>query len=198
MKRENLAKTVTVILSTLLFIVIGSCFSAFLYKYEMVEVENPKVFLSDDMQLFNADGDKVIDELSFSKMSLGLKPTTGEEDAETNIPITVNDRQGSEGVYAKCNIFAPSGATVKLKNIKFDATENQDKIEQERDNVFVAVKEIDESAVSLENGEAFLGTLPASDEKQLCTFYVWLSAKTGDVFKAVKISFDIYFENIEE
>ena len=197
MGRENIAKTVTVILSTLLFIVIGSCFSAFLYKFEIVEVENPKVVIADGMQIFNASGDKVIDTLEFSKMPLGLKPTTGEEDADSNIPITVNDRHGSEGLYAKCKIFAPNGAIVLIKNIKLDTKEDTEKINQERDNVFVAVKEIEESAVSLKNDYAELGTIPVSDERQELTFYVWLSAKIANTFKSVKISFDIFFEPVE-
>ena len=197
MKRENIAKTVAILLSTLFFIVIGSCFSAFLYKYEMVEVENPKLYLSDGMQIFNAVGDKVIESLEFSKMTLGLKPATGEEDAVTNIPTTVNDRQGSEGLYAKSKVFLPSGAVVKIKNIRFDTTENQEEIQSERDNVFVAIKEVEDSASSLENEVVTLGTMPSSDERQDCTFYVWLSAKTGDTFKSVKIFFDIYFEPID-
>ena len=197
MERENLAKTISIILSTLFFIVIGSCFSAFLYKNEMVEVENPKVYLSDGMQVFNASGDKIIDSLELSKMPLGLKPVTGEEDADTNIPATVTDKQGSEGLYAKFRVFIPDGAVVKIKDIKFESTQNKDDIERERDNVFVAVKEIDESAHSLETSEVILGNLPPSDERQSLTFYIWLSAKTGTVFKSVNISFNIYFDQID-
>ena len=197
MDRENVAKTIAIILSTLLFIIVGSCFSAFLYKYEMVELENPKIFLAEDMQVFNVEGDKVIDTLTFSKMTLGLKPATGEEDPDTNIPITVTDRQGSEGVYAKCKVFVPSGAVVKIKNIHFETTENSEVIEKERKNIYLSVKEIENSTVSFENDENTIGNLSALDERQDCTFMLWLSGKTGDNLKAVKIFFDIYFEEAE-
>ena len=197
MNRENLAKTITVILSTIFFIVVGSCFSAFLYKYEMVEVENPKIFVAEGMQIFNDDGDKTIEVLELSKMSLGLKPTTGEEDPDSDIPITVSDRQGSEGLYAKCKVFAPSGAVIKIKDIHFETTQDKSIIDKERDNIYVSVREIENSTVSLKNEELILGALEPSDEKQSCTFFIWLSGKTGDDLKAVRIFFNIYFEEAE-
>ncbi len=196
MNRENLAKSVIVILTTLLFIVIGSCFSAFLYKYEMVTVKDPAVYIAEGMQIFNEDGDKAITTLSLSKMTLGLKPATGDEDAVTNIPSTVTDRQGSEGHYAKFKIFAPENVVVKIKNIQIKTKHDKEQANAERDNIFVAIKEIDASAVSLEENEVQVGNITASDERQSFTFYVWLSAKAGDALKATQISFDIYFEKV--
>lgn len=196
MNRENLAKTITIILTTMLFIVVGSCFSAFLYKDEMIEVKDPPVYVADGMQIFNEDGDKVITTLKLSKMPLGLKPATGDEDSVTNIPSTVTDRQGSEGLYAKFKIFAPENVTIKVKNIKIQSKNQKEEVNKERDKIFVAFKELETSAVSLQEDEVNIGNIMASDERQSLTLYVWLSSKAGNALKATKISFDIYFEKI--
>ena len=196
MFRRNLATTVCVILSALTFIIIGSCFSAFLYKREIVKVENPKIIIADYMQVFSSEDDSVIRELELSTIKLGLKPATGEEDALSNIPSTVTDKQGTEGIFAKFKFFAPNGARVVINNIKIKSKLDLEKVEKERKNICVAIKEIEGSAVSLEKEEVVLGELLASDKRQEYTFLVWLCGKAGDDLEGSTISFDLCFQNL--
>ena len=74
MNRNNTAITITTILCALFFIVVGSCFSAFLYAGEIVKVENPKIVASQGISVFDESGNKSIETLELSKMKLGLKP----------------------------------------------------------------------------------------------------------------------------
>ncbi len=194
MLRKNISAVMATILSALLFIVIGSCFSAFVYRKEIVKVENPKLILAEGISAFNEDGDKIITELKLSKMKLGLKPATGEEDSETNIPITVTDKKGSEGQYVKFKVYIPNGAAIYVTDIKIDSKEDKEKINKERENIMVSIKEIKGSSVSLKEDKVSLGTLEASDEKKSLTFYVWLSNKAGDILEASTISFNVSFE----
>lgn len=196
MRRRNLAASIATILSALTFIVIGSCFTAFKYKDEMIKVESPKIVLAEGISVFNKDGDKTITELKLSELKLGLKPATGEEDPESNIPATVHDKKGSEGEYACFKIYAPKGAKVYVQNIKIDNKKNPDEANAERENIFVAIKEIDKSTKSLLEEKVYLGDIKASDERQEYTFYVWLDAKAGKKLMSSKINFEVYFENL--
>ena len=197
MQRKNIAMTMSTILCALTFIVIGSCFSAFIYKDEVIKVTDPKIILGDNIQVFSSEGDKVIDKLDLSQMKLGLKPATGEEDSVTNIPTTVTDKQGSEGQYAKFKLYAPSGARVYISNIKIEnSKESAEDVENERENIMVAIKEIEDSAKSLVGNKIELGQAVASDERISYTFLIWLSGKVSDKLESSKISFDISFEAV--
>ena len=197
MLRKNIAPVVATILTGLLFIIIGSCFSAFLYKDEIVKVMNPRLLTSSNIKIYDAEGDKETTVLKFSKMKQGLKPATGEEDTETNIPITITDKQGSEGHYGKIKVLAPEGAKIFVKNIQINSKEKDEEIDKERENLMIAIKEIKESTKSLKEESVSLGSLAASNEKVELTFYVWLSNKASDILEASSISFDISFETIK-
>ena len=194
MSRKDIGKVITTILTALTFIIIGSTFSAFVYRKELIEVKNPKVILAEGVNVYDENGEKEISELELSKMKLGLKPTTGEEDAETNIPTTVTDKQGSEGQYAKFAVLAPAGVNVYITNVKIESKEDENKIKEERKNIMVAIKELDESTSSLEKDKTLLGKINAGQEKQTMTFYVWLSSKVSDILESSEISFEISFE----
>ena len=196
MNRKNIATTIATILACFLFITIGSCFSAFLYKQEIVKVQNPKVVLAENMAIFDAQGDKTIEEIKLSTIKLGLKPATGEEDSVSNIPSTVTDKQGSEGVYSKFKFYAPEGAKVVIRDIKIESKNDREKVEEERKNICVAIKEIKDSSVNLEQDEVVLGNLLVSDERQEYTFLVWLCGKTGDDLEGSTISFTLYFDAV--
>lgn len=182
------------VLSALLFIVIGSCFTTFIYKNEMIKVEDIKLHVFQGMEVFNADGDKAISELKLSDMKLGLKPATGEEDKVTSIPATVTDKQGSEGQYATFCIYAPAGAKAYITNIKIENHLAKEDISKERENIKVAIDKLESEAVSLKEDKVFIGDIEPSDERQKMVLYVWLTAKAGDLLKGSKISFDITFE----
>ena len=194
MLRKNIAPVVATILCALVFIVIGSCFSAFLYKNEIVKVENPEILLSEGIVAYDESGESVIDKIELSEMKLGLKPATGEEDSNTNIPVTITDKQGSEGQYAKFKIYAPNGANIFVTDIIIESKENKEEIEKERENIMVAIKEISESSQNLSQNKVRLGTINASNDKQNITFYVWLSSKVSDVLESSTISFKLSLE----
>lgn len=194
--RNNFAKTATTMLCALLFIVIGSCFSAFLYKSEIVKAENPKIVVSSGISVYDEKGDKIISELKLSKMKLGLKPATGEEDAETDIPTTVHEKQGSEGVYAVFNLLAPSGSNIYITNIKIEGEVDEKIIASEKENIKVSIKEIDKSTTSLKEDKVFLGKTEATSNKTKYTFLIWLSSKIDKKFNSATISFDLSFENV--
>lgn len=197
MGRKNIAATVTTILCALTFIVIGSCFSAFVYKKEMIKVENPVFNVGEGISVYNENGEKTIEVLELSKMKLGLKPATGEEDSVTNIPTTVTDKQGSEGQYGKFKLYAPSGATISITNIQIESQEREEDIKEERKNIMVSIKELDDSTASLEEETVILGSTEANEDRHLLTFFVWLSGKTSDKLEASKISFDITITPLE-
>lgn len=194
MRRKNLAACVATILSAMLFIIVGSSFTTFLYKGQMITVENPKVVTAEGITVFNSKGDKQVNSLKLSDMKLGIKPATGEEDAETNIPSTVMDKKGSEGYYSTFKLYAPSGANIYVTNIKIEGKKKD--AEKEREHIMVAIKQINGPAKSLDGEKVLLGAASASDERIEYTFYVWLSGKTGENIKGAKISFDISFESI--
>ena len=196
MNKKNIATTMATLLCACLFIVIGSCFSAFLYKNEIIKVKDPKVFVSEGMSIFNQDGDKTIEKLELSTMKLGLKPATGEEDATNNIPTTVTDKQGSEGVYAKFKLYTPDGAKVVIRNINIDSNNDKQKVEKERENICVAIKELENSKVDLVQESVTLGSILASNERLEYTLIVWLCGKTGEDLEGATISFDLVFEKL--
>ena len=192
--RKNIAPVVATTLCGLLFIIIGSCFSSFLYRKEMINVENPVIFASQEVKIFNKKGDKEVGYLELSKLKPGLKPATGEEDVETNIPSTVHDKQGTEGLYGTIKVLAISGANIVIRNVKITGIENQENIDVEKQNIYVAIKEISGSAKSLVEKEINLTELNSSNEKVELTFYVWLSGKASKSLESATISFEIYFE----
>ncbi len=194
MIRKNVAATVTTILCALVFIVIGSCFSAFIYKSKIIKVENPKFVLAEGISIFSSEGDKSLSSLELSTMKLGLKPATGEEDVETSIPATVTDKQGSEGQYAKFKLYAPNGAQIFITNIVIESDKSQEEINSERENIMVAIKQLSQSTASLQEDRVLLGATEPTDERQEMTFFVWLSSKAGESLQASTISFEISFE----
>jgi len=197
MSRRNTAATITTILCAILFIVIGSSFSAFVYKKELIKVENPGFILAQGITVYTVEGDKEIQELELSKMKLGLKPATGEEDKETNIPSTVTDTKGSEGQYGKFKVYAPSGAKIFITNISIESKEDAEIIMKERENIMVSIKEIDKSTKSLQEEEVELGSTSATNEdRQTLTFMVWISGKVSNKLSASTISFDIRIDNL--
>lgn len=194
MNKNNTAITVTTILCALFFIVIGSCFSAFLYADEMVKIEMVNIITAESVFVFDKDGKNEIKKLELSTMKLGLKPATGEEDATTKIPTTVHDKQGTEGVFAKFKVKSENGAKIYVTNIKFSGDVSEKVIEEERENIMVSISQISESTNSLKEEKVLLGELQGGDEKVDLTLFVWLSASISDKFNSESISFDLLFE----
>ena len=164
-----------------------------LYKNEIIKVENPKIFKSENIIVYEEKGEDTIEEIKLSKMKLGLKPATGEEDSKTNIPSTIVDKQGSEGHYAKIMVMAPEGCKIIISDIVISSKNKEEKIKEERKNIMVAIKEIESSTKSLSLDQVQLGTLSPSNENVSLTFYVWLSGKASDILESSTIKFKVNF-----
>ena len=194
MLRKNIAPVIVTALSCLLFIIIGSCFSAFVYKKEIVKIESPKLLTNNKVYVYDESGKNLINELKLSKMKLGLKPVTGEEDKESNIPVTVTDSNGSEGQYSKFKVKASQGAKIYVKNIVIETENKKIDIEKEKEHIMVAIKQINGSSTNFKQDVVCLGEIEASDNLIDLTLFIWLSGKTSTELKAAKISFDLSFE----
>ena len=189
MLKKNIAPVVATILSALTFIIIGSCFSAFFYKKEVVKVENPKLILFSGVSAFDESGQSEITEIELSEMKLGLKPATGEEDSQTNIPVTITDKKGSEGQFAKFQIKTAETVNVYVVNVKIEGENASRELDNERENIMVAIKEFGGEALNLSGEKILLGKLDASQDNQTLTFLIWLSSKVSDIVESSTISF---------
>ena len=196
MNKRNIATTMVLLLSALVFAVVGSCFINFIYKDEKITVKDPSIIAANGVLVYDAkDKTKTpIGKLKFSDMELGLKPVTGEVDSETNVPSTVTDKNGSEGVYASVKVTAAAGLKVVVKNIKLTTTEDAEKIKQERENMFVSLKDVKDSTNNFKEDVITLATFNEAQEDSELTILFWLDGKAGELLKGCTISFDISFE----
>lgn len=194
MNKKNIATTIVLILSSLLFATVGSTFMNLLYEKNKIVVANPQVVASQGISIYKSDDDSKtqITQLEFNSMSLGLKPVTGEADEKTNIPSTVTEKNGTEGLYAQIKISAQAGLTIKVKNLQIDSSEDAEKLQKERKNLWVALKDIEDSAKSLEESEVVLHTESQQVKDKEYVFFFWMSGD-GKALKGAKISFEIQF-----
>ena len=195
MEKKNVATTLVLILSALVFTVIGSCFMNLVYADTKITVSNPKVNVVSGVLVYDSkDENKTqIEYLKFSDSELGLKPVTGEQNSETKIPSTVTDKTGSEGLYSTIKVTAPAGLRITINNVKIDSKEKREDIEKERENLFVGVMDTEDGAKSLKEDETILITEPLAVEDKEYTILFWLDSKAADILKGAKISFDINF-----
>lgn len=168
----------------------------FVYEDTKIVIKDPTITVASGVLVYNAKDDTKtpLTKLEFSDMTLGLKPVTGESDAETNIPSTVTDKNGSEGVYSKIKITAAAGLKIVVKNIVIDSPEDPADIAEERENLFVAIKDVPDSAYNLKEDVITLATFSDAQEDAEYTFLFWLDGKAGDILKGCTICFEISFE----
>ena len=191
-KKKSTAVSVAAVLSIMLFAVIGSCFMVYMYKDEKVEVSSPRLVLGDGVKVTNLDNDEITS-LKFSEIKLGLKPVTGDLDSETKIPVTVTDKNGSEGIYAKFKVTAASDKTIKLSNLKVTGNEKLE-LEKERTNIWLSIKEIEDSTKNFEEEIVTLGTATNISEGKEFTLLFWFSSVASGEFESTSISFDVIIE----
>lgn len=194
MNKKNIATTIILILSSLLFATIGSTFMNLVYEKNKIVVHNPTVVVSSGISIYQSDDQekKQISKLKFNSMSLGLKPVTGEADDKTNIPSTVTEKNGTEGLYAQIKVTAFSGFIIKITNLKIENTEDEEKTQKERKNLWVALKDVEDSANSLEKNEVVLKIETQEVNDKEYTIFFWLSGD-GKALKGAKISFEVQF-----
>ena len=191
-KKKSLAVCVTAILYIMLFAVIGSCFMAFKYEDEKVKVLDPNLIVSTGVSVTDASN-KNINKLEFSEVKLGLKPVTGELDHETKVPVTVTDQNGSEGIFAKFTVTTSDNKSIKIKNLKITGNDKLE-IDKERKNIWVALKDVEDSAKNLEDSEVVLGSIENASDGREYTLLFWLSSVASENFEMTTISFDVVIE----
>ena len=194
MNKKSVSATILVLFLALFFSVVGSCFSMFVYRYSRTLVEKVGVVSSDGVKVFGDEKlKKEIDELKLSDMEIGLKPATGEIDAETLIPSTIDDSGTSEGYYSTVYVKASGNFRLSIHNIKIDSDHDEVLIKEERKNIFVGIKDLKNSVKTLENEGVEICRYSDVTETVKITFLIWLGSLASDELEGAKISFDIKF-----
>ena len=178
------------------FSVIGICFSVYKYQDTKIEIKEVKILANGVNVYCDKNLTKEAKTLELSDMKLGLKPATGELDEESEIPSTITNEGTSEGYYA--SVFVPSGTDYKifLTDIKIETTKNEIDANNERKNIFISVKDVENSMKSLEEDRTEIVKFENVTETQELVFLIWLGALAGDELVGSKISFTLSFEAI--
>ena len=114
-------------------------------------------------------------------------------DAETKIPVTVTDQNGSEGLYAKFKLKSSQDRVIKINNLSVQGNEKLD-LEKEKENIFVSIKEIKNSTNNFKEDNVVLGTATDISQAREFTLLFWFSSIASEEFESCTISFDLIFE----
>lgn len=194
MNKKSVAASTLVVFMAIFFAVIGICFSNFVFKDTKIEVTRVGVASSEGLKVFeDEDLTKEVTELKLSNMELGIKPATGELDADTKIPSTITDQGTSEGYYSTVYVDVEGDFKIVVGNVKIESKKNMLDVEAERENVFVALKDVEGAVKSLETDGVELAKFQDVQGVQKLTFFIWLDALSGDALEGAKISFELEF-----
>lgn len=196
MEKKSVSATILVLFIAITFSIIGICFSVYKYQDTKIEIKEVKI-LTNGIDVF---GDKELQQkittLKLSDMNLGLKPATGELDTESEVPSTITNEGTSEGYYA--SVFVPANINYKIyvTDVKIETKKNQLEADNERKNIFISIKDIDNSTKSIEEDKTEIVKFENISETQELTFLIWLGAMAGNELIGSKISFTLLFEAI--
>lgn len=197
MNKKSVAASTLVVFLAIFFSIIGICFSMFVFADTKIEVKSVKLVLANGIEAFS---DKELTErtteLKLSKMELGLKPATGELDAETKIPSTVSDQGTSEGYYSKVFVKTNSDFKVYIEDVKIESKKYADKVDAERENVFVAIKDVDGAVKNIKEDKTELASFSNVEGSKELVFYIWLDALAGEELEGAIISFSLNFVSV--
>lgn len=197
MNKKSVAASTLVVFLAIFFSIIGICFSMFVFADTKIEVKSVKLVLANGIEAFS---DKELTErtteLKLSKMELGLKPATGELDAETKIPSTVSDQGTSEGYYSKVFVKTNSDFKVYIEDVKIESKKYADKVEAERENVFVAIKDVEGAVKNIKEDKTELASFSNVEGSKELVFYIWLDALAGEELEGAIISFSLNFVSV--
>lgn len=193
MRKKSFAATITIIFCAIFVSVVGATFSTYMLRKNIVKIENPKIITVQGISVFDEENKK-ISVIKLNDMKLGLKPATGEEDSESEIPSTVTSSMGTEGYYAKFKVTSENEFQIFIENIKIETRQNKNKVQKERENIKVALEGIKNTTTNLVNSEVLLYSNSGGCDKKEFTLLIWLTAKAGDDLKGAKISFDVIFK----
>ena len=194
MNKKSVAASTLVVFMAIFFAVIGICFSNFVFKDTKIEVTRVGVASSEGLKVFeDEDLTKEVTELKLSNMELGIKPATGELDADTKIPSTITDQGTSEGYYSTVYVEVEGDFKIVVGSVEIESKKNMLDVEAERENVFVALKDVEGAVKSLETDGVELAKFQDVQGVQKLTFFIWLDALSGDALEGAKISFELEF-----
>lgn len=194
MEKKSVSATILVLFLALFFSVVGSCFSFFVYKYSRIIVEGVGVVSDQTIEVFSDENlKKKIDKLKLSDMELGLKPATGEVDAESQVPSTIVDDGTSEGYYSMVYVKSSGNFRISVNNIQIDSDHNKELVKEERKNIFIGIKDLKNSVKTLEDNGVEICRFSDVSEPIKITFLIWLGKFASEELEGAKISFDINF-----
>ena len=197
MNKKSVAASTLVVFLAIFFSIIGICFSMFVFADTKIEVKSVKLVLANGIEAFSdKELTKSATELKLSKMELGLKPATGELDAETKIPSTINDQGTSEGYYSTVFVKTNSDFKVYIEDVKIDSKKYADKVDAERENVFVAIKDVEGAVKNIKENKTELASFSKVEGAKELVFYIWLDALAGEELEGAIISFSLSFVSV--
>lgn len=193
MRKKSFAATITIIFCAIFVSVIGATFSTYLFRKNIIKIEDPIIQSRNGIVVYNNENNE-IQKLNLSDMALGLKPATGEENVDNEIPSTVTSKVGSEGYYAKFKVTSDNAYKILIANIKIKSTKRGISLEGERENIKVALEGVNNSTKNLVGDNIVLFNSSEGTINKEFTLLVWLTAKASDQLKGATISFDVVFE----
>ncbi len=194
MEKKSVAATILVFYITLVFAVIGVCFSVYKYQETKIEITTVALVAPANIELYEDEKlQKKAEQLKLSDMQLGLKPSTGELDSETQIPSTITNEGTSEGYYADVFVKTSTNYKIIVKNIKIETKLDQIAANEERKNIFIAIKDVANSTKSLKEDQIELAKFENVSATQNLTFLIWLGSLSGEELEGSKISFTLEF-----
>ena len=164
MERRDFGYVLAYVFSFLFVAIIGISFSTFLDAKRRIEVSGITVASAEGVlvQKVGEKGDDTISKLDVKSPKVGTKPVSGELDTQTDIPYTVSDQVGSEGV--------PEG---------------------ELDNVKIAVDGSEKKPHSLKNIGEVLEEKDPSEKPHKFTVLIWLDQHAGKELIGSKINIEL-------
>ena len=196
MNRQNIATTIVLLLSSIAFAVVGTSYMQNVYEKTKIVVSDPIVVAGSSIKVYDdIDQDKnQLEYIEFSDSELGLKPVTGSIDADTKIPSTVTNKNGSEGLYANIKVSCNSaGLKIVVKNILIESKQEDSKIQKQRENIFLGIMDKQDGAKSLKENEVVLIEELEPVVDKLYTILFWLDSKASEDLIGAKISFELHF-----
>lgn len=184
MDKKTVAVTVLTSLIVIFIVAIGATLSAFKVSKERVSVESISIICADGATITDKKGERA-QNLDVKSSSVGVRPATGDEDIETNIPTTVNDAVGTEGAYASFFLTSSRNWEIRLKKCSLSKSE-----EVNLDNVRLGVMEEKNDPVCGEDVGEVLARGSAVERKEFVVV-VWLDQETTKEIKGAKINIEL-------
>lgn len=195
MEKKSVSATVLVIFVAIFFSIIGVCFSMFVYKDTKIVIQKVGIVTAGGISVYSDEKlTKPASELKLSKLELGMKPATGEVDAESQVPSTIDDKGTSEGYFAKVYVKAGSDFKIVIKDVKINTKKDQIAADEQKKNIFISLKGIEKSTKSLEKDNTEVASFKDVSETLELTVLIWLGSFASDDLEGAKITFNLEFQ----